>query len=188
MSFRHEAHLYWPPMSHRSRGDTVHWALAVQATHLFWVGSTALTRHWAVDPVHWVLLPAVQVTHLLTVVSQAGVLPEQLPSTKHWTHWFMADVAPSLHWLFGALQPKPVRHGTQVLVAVSQAGVPPEQSELVKHWTHLFSVGLAFTLQWAVAPLQPKPAVQATQISAVLSQAGPLALAAQSALAAHSTQ
>ena len=73
----------------------------MQATHLFWVGSTALTRHWAVDPVHWVLLPAVAGYALVRGGVANRRAAEQLPSTKHWTHWFMADVAPSLHWLFG---------------------------------------------------------------------------------------
>jgi len=156
-----------------------------QPTHWFSVGSPAFSRHCCVEPVQRVLLVLVQVTHLLTVVSQAGVLPEQFESLKHWTHWFRAGVAPSLHCAFGAEQPTPVTHGTQVFVAKSHA---PGQSECDKHCTQALSLASALTLHLGVAPPQPKLDVQGTHCSIVPSHAGFPVIEAQSPSAAHSTQ
>jgi len=78
-------------------------------------GHVALFKHW---------------THLLVLVSQSGVVPEQVEVSMHWTQaplvehagWFVSRTA---HWV---LAPQ----ATQV-PALEQIGVPAGQVALVRH-------------------------------------------------------
>jgi hypothetical protein len=99
----------------------VHWAGVVQAVQAppeqigADAGQVALVKHC---------------THLLVLVSQSGVAPEQVEVSMHWTQaplvahagWFVSRTA---HW---ALAPQ-----TTHVPALEQIGVPAGQVALVRH-------------------------------------------------------
>ena len=106
-------------------------------------------------PEHW--LSAVQAPHLFMVVSQMGVVPEQLPSPVHCTHTlpFEQTGVPPTHWvalvaehcaqapparqagalaLFALHAASPV-HAMHLFAVLSQIGVAPEHCESSVHCT-----------------------------------------------------
>jgi len=128
-----------------------HWAGVVQAVQTWFVQIGVAPEHPALVR-HWM--------HLFAVVSQTGVLPEQVLLSMHATHCpalvplvAQAGAAGFLarHWpavvqavqlLFAQMgvapeHPALVRHATHLLVAVSQTGVLPEQVLLSVHWTQV---------------------------------------------------
>ena len=111
-------------------------------------------------PEHWV--SAVQAPHLFMVVSQMGVVPEQLPSPVHCTHTlpFEQTGVPPTHWvalvaehcaqapparqagalaLFALHAASPV-HAMHLFAVLSQIGVAPEHCESSVHCTHTLPV------------------------------------------------
>ena len=109
-------------------------------------------------PEHW--LSAVQAPHLFMVVSQMGVVPEQLPSPVHCTHTlpFEQTGVPPTHWvafvaehcaqapparqagavaLFALQAASPV-HAMHLFAVLSQTGVAPEHCESLVHCTQTF--------------------------------------------------
>lgn len=112
MLTRHSVQRLLVTVSH-SGFDVPHCALAVHSTHLFLVASR-LVKHLENGATHAIVFTAVQATHLLIPRSHAGVagVPKQFPSARHCTHWFIAEFAFTLHCAFGAVQPKPAKHGT----------------------------------------------------------------------------
>ena len=105
---------------------------------------------------HWA--SAVQAPHLFMVVSQIGVVPEQLPSPVHCTHALLLEQTgvPPVHWLalvvehcaqapparhagavaLFALQAASPEHAVHLFVVLSQIGVAPEHCESSVHCTH----------------------------------------------------
>ena len=124
-----------------------HWLGVVQATQALFVQMGAIPEHPALVR---------HCTHLFVVVSQTGVLPEQVLSPVHWTqaplvaqagialflveHWLAVEQAvQALFVQMGVIPEHPalVRHCTHLFVVVSQTGVVPEQVLLSVHCTHV---------------------------------------------------
>ena len=99
----------------------VHCAAVVQAAQAPFVQMGALAGHVVLFK-HW--------THLLVLVSQSGVAPEQVEVSMHWTQapvvahagWVVSSAA---HW---ALAPQATH-----VPALEQIGVPAGQVALVRH-------------------------------------------------------
>ena len=105
-------------------------------------------------------MSAVQAPHLFMVVSQMGVVPEQLPSPVHCTQTLPLEQTgvPPTHWvalvaehcaqapparqagavaLFALQAASPV-HAMHLLAVLSQIGVDPEHCESLVHSTQTF--------------------------------------------------
>jgi hypothetical protein len=116
-------------------------------------GKLVFAAHWA---------SIVQAPHLFMVVSQMGVVPEQLPSPVHWTQTLALEQTgvPPTHWLalvaehwaqapparqagalalFALHAASPV-HAMHLFAVLSQIGVVPEHCESSVHCTHTLPV------------------------------------------------
>jgi hypothetical protein len=128
-----------------------HWLAVVQAVQISFVQMGVAPEHPALDR---------HATHLFVVVSQTGVVPEQVLLSVQATHCpaFVPVLAQAgavgllaAHWLavVQAVHTSPaqmgvlagqlalVTHWTHVLAVVSQTGVAPEQVLLSMHWTQV---------------------------------------------------
>jgi hypothetical protein len=144
--------------------------------------------HWLVSVLHRPLLQSLltkQATHVLTLVSQTGVLPEQSSLAEHpglqvhdcVSHSPLAPTQslsfthPTQVFALGwhtslAPQSELLRHATQVLSLVSHNGLFPPQSVLLRHSTQVLALvshtGLGFSqsaLAWH-ATHRPLPVSQ----------------------------